>query len=95
MRSSASGSRAMQPAPAVPAAPAADQLGARGSLSQLGGHRFPVPMYAPIMVVIAAQMGTRSTFPSLMILIVIAILAAGYFGGREYVDRRSNRRSWK
>jgi hypothetical protein len=47
------------------------------------------------MVVIAAQMGTRSTFPSLMILIVIAILAAGYFGGREYVDRRSNRRSWK
>jgi hypothetical protein len=48
------------------------------------------------MLVIAAQMGTRSTFPaSLMILIVIAILAAGHFGGCEYADRRSNRRSWK
>ena len=30
-----------------------------------------------------------------LILIVIAILAAGHFGGCEYADRRSNRRSWK
>jgi hypothetical protein len=53
-------------------------------------------MYSAIVVVIAAQMGTRTTFPaSVLILIVIAILAAGYFGGREYVGRRSNRRSWK
>jgi len=65
-------------------------------MQQLSGHRFPQPMYAPIMVVIAAQIGTRSTFPaSVLILMVIVILAAGYFGGREYVDRHINRRNWK
>jgi hypothetical protein len=38
----------------------------------------------------------HSTLPaSLAILVVIVLLAAGYFGGREYVNRRSNRRSWK
>jgi len=41
-------------------------------------------------------MATHSTFPaSLAILVVIALLAAGYFVGREYVNRRSNRRNWR
>jgi hypothetical protein len=49
-----------------------------------------------MMVVIAAQIGTRSTFPaSVLILMVIVILAAGYFGGRQYVDRRIRRHTWK
>jgi ribulose bisphosphate carboxylase small subunit len=39
----------------------------------------------------------HSTYPaSLLILVVIALLAAGYFGGREYVNsRRFHRRNWK
>ena len=57
-------------------------------------------MYSPIMAVIAASIATRSTFPvGLGILVVIvllaALVAAGYFGGREYVSRRLNRRNWK
>jgi hypothetical protein len=56
-------------------------------------HRFPLLMYSSSMV-------THSTFPaSLAILVVlvllIGLLAAGYFGGREYVSRRVNRRNWK
>jgi hypothetical protein len=44
-------------------------------------------MYSSIM---------HSTLPeSLAILVVIVVLAAGYFGGREYVNRRSSRRNWK
>ncbi|MGD0062699.1 MAG: hypothetical protein ABSB76_04560 [Streptosporangiaceae bacterium] len=44
----------------------------------------------------AAPIATHSTLPlSLAILLVIVVLAAGYFGGREYVSRRSNRRNWK
>jgi hypothetical protein len=40
---------------------------------------------------------THSTFPaSLLILLAIVLLAAGYFTGREYVSiRRYNRRKWK
>jgi hypothetical protein len=39
----------------------------------------------------------HSTYPaSLLIVVVIALLAVGYFGGREYVrSRRSYRRNWK
>jgi ribulose bisphosphate carboxylase small subunit len=39
----------------------------------------------------------QSTLPaSLLILVVIVVLAAGYFSGREYVNsRRFNRRNWK
>jgi hypothetical protein len=32
---------------------------------------------------------------SLLILVVIAVLAIGYFGGREYVNTRSSRRNWE
>jgi uncharacterized protein YneF (UPF0154 family) len=43
-----------------------------------------------------AIMATHSTLsPSLAILVVILVLAAGYFGGRHYVNRRFNRRNWK
>jgi hypothetical protein len=57
-------------------------------------------MYSSIVVVIAAPIATHSTVPaSLAILVVlvllIGLLAAGYFGGREYVSRRVNRRNWK
>jgi uncharacterized protein YneF (UPF0154 family) len=50
------------------------------------------------MEVIAAPI--RSSAPaSLAILMVIlfltVVLAAGYFGGREYVNRRLNKRNWK
>ncbi len=52
-------------------------------------HRFPLLMYSAIMA-------THSTLsPSLAILVVILVLAAGYFGGRNYVNRRFNRRNWK
>lgn len=57
-------------------------------------------MYSSIMAVIAAPIAMRSTVPaSLAILVVIvllaALLAAGYFIGREYVNRRLNGRNWK
>ncbi len=41
------------------------------------------------MGLIAAPIAIRSTVPaSLAILMVIVLLAAGYFIGREYVNRR-------
>jgi hypothetical protein len=44
------------------------------------------------MGVIAAPIATHSTVSaSLGILVVIVLLAVGYFAGREYV----NRRNWK
>jgi positive regulator of sigma E activity len=53
-------------------------------------------MYPSIMAVIAASIATHSTLPSsLAILLVIVLLAAGYFSGRNYVNRHSNRRNWK
>jgi lipopolysaccharide export LptBFGC system permease protein LptF len=63
-------------------------------------HRFPLLMYSPIMAVIAAPIALHSSRPaSLSILVVIVLLAAlgaaGYFGGREYVNRRFNRRNWR
>jgi len=59
-----------------------------------------VPMYSSSMAVIASPIAMYSTFPaSLSILMVIAeliaLLAAGYFIGREYVNNRLNRRNWK
>ena len=53
-----------------------------------------------VMAVIAAPIAMQSTVPaSMSILAVIVLLAAlataGYFGGREYVNRRSNRRNWR
>ena len=59
-------------------------------------HRFPLLMYSSIMGVIAAPIAMHSTVPAslailIVILFLIALLAAGYFGGREYV----NRRNWK
>jgi hypothetical protein len=55
-------------------------------------------MYASIMAVIAAPIAMQSTYPvGLGILVVLVLLAAlaaaGYFGGREYVNRRSNKRN--
>jgi hypothetical protein len=53
-------------------------------------------MYSSIMAVIAAPILMHSALPSsLGILLVIVLLAAGYFIGRDYVGRRSNRRNWK
>jgi sorbitol-specific phosphotransferase system component IIC len=53
-------------------------------------------MYSSIMAVVAAGIGTHSTV-SLAIPMVIVLLAAlyavGHFIGREYVNRRSNRRN--
>jgi Ni,Fe-hydrogenase I cytochrome b subunit len=41
----------------------------------------------------------RSSGPALGILVIIllvaALIATGYFIGRTYVDRRSNRRNWR
>jgi Ni,Fe-hydrogenase I cytochrome b subunit len=56
-------------------------------------------MYSSIMAVIAAGIGTHSAFPlGLGIFVVVALLAAlaatGYFIGREYVTGRWNRRDW-
>jgi uncharacterized membrane protein len=50
--------------------------------------------------VIAAPIAMHSTVPaSVAILVVIVLLAvlvaAGYFGGREYINRHVNRRNWK
>jgi hypothetical protein len=43
------------------------------------------------MAFIAARIGTHSTLSlSLAILVVIVVLAAGYFSGRKYVNRRFN-----
>ena len=52
------------------------------------------------MAVMAAGIGAHSTVPlSLAILMVVVLLTAlaaiGYFIGREYVDRRLNRRNWR
>jgi len=52
------------------------------------------------MAVIAARIATHSTFPvALGMLMVVVLLAAlvvaGYFAGREYVSRRLNRRNWR
>ena len=57
-------------------------------------------MYSPVMGVIAAPIALQSSRPlSLAILMVIVLLAAlgaaGYFIGREYVSRRLNRRNWQ
>lgn len=57
-------------------------------------------MYASVMVDIAAPVATHSTVSvSLAILVVIVLLAAlaaaGYFSGRDYVNRRLHRRNWK
>jgi hypothetical protein len=42
----------------------------------------------------SSTMATHSASPaSLMILVVIVLLAAGYFVGREYVNSRSDRRN--
>jgi hypothetical protein len=62
-------------------------------------HRFPLLMYSSIMAVIAAPIAMHSTVPvGLGILVVIVLLAAlaatGYFIGREYVNGRWNRRDW-
>jgi hypothetical protein len=61
-------------------------------------HRFPLLKYSSIMTVIAAPTALRSTYPaSLAILVVAVVLAvlvtAGYFIGRQYVNRRLNRRN--
>jgi uncharacterized membrane protein len=61
-------------------------------------HRFLLPMYSSIMAVIVAPIAMHNTGSSLAILpilFVIVLLAAGYFAGREYVNRRLNRRNWK
>jgi uncharacterized protein YneF (UPF0154 family) len=52
------------------------------------------------MAVMAAGIRGSSPFPlSLTFLMVLVLLAAlvatGYFIGREYVNRRLNRRNWK
>jgi lipopolysaccharide export LptBFGC system permease protein LptF len=57
-------------------------------------------MYAPIVAMIAAPIAMQSARPvSLTILMVIVLLAAlaaaGYYGGRMYVNKRFNRRNWK
>jgi hypothetical protein len=57
-------------------------------------------MYSSSMGVIAAPIAMHSTIPvasaiMMVILLLIAILAAGYLIGREYVSRRLNRRNWK
>jgi hypothetical protein len=58
-------------------------------------------MYSPIMAVIAAPIALQSARPlSLSILVAIVLLAAlaaaGYFIGREYVNRRIlHRHNWK
>jgi hypothetical protein len=57
-------------------------------------------MYSSIMVFIAAPIALRTARPlSLAILAVIVLLAAlaaaGYFGGRMYLDRRFGRRNGK
>jgi hypothetical protein len=56
-------------------------------------------MYSSIMAIIAAPIAMHSTVPlPLGILVVIVLLAAlaatGYFIGREYVNGRWNRRDW-
>jgi hypothetical protein len=56
-------------------------------------------MYSSIMAVMAAPIAMHSTVPlGLGILVVIVLLAAlaaiGYFIGREYVDGHWNRRDW-
>jgi hypothetical protein len=58
--------------------------------------QFPLRMYSSNMVVVAAPIAMRSTVPAslaiLEVLVLLAVLAAaGYFAGREYV----NRRNWK
>jgi hypothetical protein len=55
-------------------------------------------MYCSNMAVIVAPIAMHNTGSSLAILpilFVIVLLAAGYFAGREYVNRRPNRRNWK
>jgi LPXTG-motif cell wall-anchored protein len=53
------------------------------------------------MAVVVAPIAMPNTgsslaiLPILLILFVIVLLAAGYFAGREYVNRRLNRRDWK
>jgi len=53
-------------------------------------------MYSSIMAVMVAAVGIRGSRPaSLAILVAIvlvaALLATGYFIGREYINRRSSR----
>jgi pheromone shutdown protein TraB len=57
-------------------------------------------MYSSNMAAIAAPIATHSPVSlSLAILVVVVLLtvltAAGYFSGREYVNRRINKRNWK
>jgi|GEM_PF-6682716 membrane protein DedA with SNARE-associated domain len=56
-------------------------------------------MYCSVMGLIAAPIAMQSAFPvGLGILVVIAglvaVIAVGYFIGREYVNRRLHRRHW-
>jgi hypothetical protein len=54
-------------------------------------------MYSPIMAVIAIALhSSRPASLSILAIVLLAALgAAGYFGGREYVNRRLNRRNWR
>lgn len=57
-------------------------------------------MYSSVMAVMAAPIAMHSSFPlSLGILVVVVLLAAlvvaGYFIGRMYVDGRFDIRNWK
>ena len=57
-------------------------------------------MYSSIMVVVAAPIALHSTRPlGLAILVVVVLLgalaAAGYFIGRMYVSGRFDIRNWK
>jgi uncharacterized membrane protein len=57
-------------------------------------------MYPSIMAIIAAPIAIAQSRPAvptilMVIVLVVVLVAAGYFVGREYVNRRVNRRNWK
>jgi hypothetical protein len=56
-------------------------------------------MYSSSMAVMAAPIAMQSTFPVglgifVVVVLLAALAAAGYFIGREYVSGRWNSRDW-
>jgi hypothetical protein len=62
----------------------------RRTRSKGNPRAYPVTGYSSVM----RSSGPASLAILMVIVLLAAVLAAGYFIGREYVNRRVNKRNW-